>query len=326
MKKYITRKILSSLVLIVMITMVVFALTHLQPGNPYLDRLGPDMSAEQFENILRKVGYYDPLWLKYLKWAKGLVQGDLGISIKHGQPVTNLIRKYLSNSIVLISISFIISSLLGTIIGMRAGRSRGWFKKIIMSSSVALLSVPSFFVAIILMKYFAYDLKLLPSSGMYSLQLSSTATFIEISLDRIAHMILPVTVLVIMNIPAVIQFTIVNMEKEIGADYIRTAIAKGLSERVVIWKHAFKNVAVPLVALLSVQAPMIFSGAMITETIFDYPGMGKLGYDAVMARDYPLIMGVLLVNTIVVVIVNFSADFIYALLDPRIRLVKEKAS
>jgi peptide/nickel transport system permease protein len=129
-----------------------------------------------------------------------------------------------------------------------------------------------------------------------------------------------------MNIPAVIQFTIVNMEKEIGADYIRTAIAKGLSERVVIWKHAFKNVAVPLVALLSVQPPMIFSGAMITETIFDYPGMGKLGYDAVMARDYPLIMGVLLVNTIVVVIVNFSADFIYALLDPRIRLVKEKAS
>lgn len=322
MKKFVLKKLLSSFVLLILITMAVFALTHMQPGNPYLDRLGPDVSAEQFEQMLVKLGYYDPIWLKYLKWLRQVISGDLGYSIKHGQPVIMLIKKYLSHSIVLVSVSFVLSSIAGIAIGIKAGGGSKWFKNIVQSSSIALLSLPSFFMGILFIKWFAYDLKLLPASGMYSLKISSSAPFVDVFVDRIAHMILPVAVLMLMNIPAIVQFTMTNMERELRSDYIRTAKSKGIGRKAILWKHAFRNMAIPIVALLSLQAPMVFSGAMITETIFSYPGMGKLGFDAVLGRDYPLIMGVLLVNTVVVVVVNFCADFIYALIDPRIRLVK----
>lgn len=322
MKKFILKKLVSSLILLFLITLAVFALTHLQPGNPYLDRLGPDVSAEQFEEMLRKLGYYDPIWMKYLKWLGRVLIGDLGFSIKHGQAVIELIKKYLSHSIILVSTSFLLSSIAGVAIGIKAGGGPKWLKKIIQSSSILILSLPSFFMGILLIKWFSYDLKWLPASGMYSLKLAESASFLEILIDRIQHMFLPVVVLMLMNIPAIVQFTMVNMENELGADYIKTAKSKGIDNKSILWKHAFRNIAIPVVALLSLQAPMIFSGAMITETIFSYPGMGKLGFDAVLARDYPLIMGVLLVNTVVVVFVNFCADFIYAFIDPRIRLVR----
>lgn len=250
--------------------------------------------------------------------------GNIGISIKYGQPVSQLIKKYMSNSIIIISISFIISSMLGITIGMKAGRSNTWLKKIIESSTVLLMSMPSFLVGIVLIKCFAFDFKLLPSSGMYSLQLSSTAPWHELLVDRIKHGILPVTVLVILNLPAVVQFAMTNIQRELSLDYVMTAKSKGLSDKKIIWKYVFRNVAVLLVALLSVQAPMIISGAMITETIFSYPGMGKLGFDAVMGRDYPLIMGILLVNSVVVVLINFFVDFVYGVIDPRIQVAKEK--
>ena len=324
MKKYIISKLLSSLVLLVLITMVVFALVQLQPGNPYLDRLGPEMSPEQFEKMLQQVGYYDPIWLKYFKWLKEVLQGNLGISIKHGQSVSQLIKKYMAHSIVLISISYCISSILGVFIGVKAGKSRSYFKKITEYTSVGLMSLPSFFISIVLIKLFAYDLKWLPSSGMYNLSLSASATHIDKIIDKSLHMIMPISVLVLMNLPALIQFSMTNMEKELSADYIRTAEAKGISDFMITWKHIFRNIAIPLVALLSIQAPSIFSGAMITETIFNYPGMGKLGFDAVLARDYPLIMGILLINTVAIIVINFCADFIYVWIDPRIRLNREQ--
>lgn len=322
MKKFVLKKLVSSLLLLILITMAVFAMMHLQPGNPYIDRLGPDVSAEQFESMLRKLGYYDPIWIKYLKWLGQVASGDLGYSIKHGKPVLEMIRNYLAHSIVLVSISFVLSAITGIALGIKAGGGPKWLKKFIESSSIAMLSLPSFFMSILFIKWFAYDLKWLPASGMYSLKLSNSAGFYEVFVDRIEHMILPIAVLMLMNIPAILQFTMRNMERELGADYIRTAKSKGIGRKTILWKHAFRNMAIPIVALLSLQAPMVFSGAMITETIFSYPGMGKLGFDAVLGRDYPLIMGVLLVNTVVVVVVNFCADFIYALIDPRIRLVK----
>lgn len=324
MKKYLVRKFVSSVGLLILISMVVFALVQIQPGNPYLDRLGSNVSPEQFEEILKQVGYYDPIWLKYGKWLQDIIRGDLGTSIKHGQPVGLLIKKYMAHSILLMSISFLLSTLIGVVIGLNAGSRKSTFKSMARYFSLLLMSMPSFLLGLLLIKWFAYDLKWLPSSGMYSLTLSSTAPFYQIVIDRINHMIMPVITLMAINLPTIIQFTISNVEKIKDADFVRTARAKGLSEFKILWKHIFKNLVVPLVALLSVQAPSIFSGAMVTETIFNYPGMGKLGFEAVLARDYSLIMGVLLVNAVTIVMINFLVDFVYILIDPRIRLEKEQ--
>lgn len=325
MKKYILKKVISAIGLLFIITIVVFVLMNFQPGNPYIDRLNPSLSKEAFEEALRKLGYYDPIHVKYIKWLTQLLKGNLGYSIKHGQEVGKLIASKIGNTLVLVSVAFIISSISGIYIGIRTSASKSlYLKKFVNIFTVMILSMPTFFVGILLIKWFSYDLNLLPNSGMYSLQISKHSGIIEKMIDIIKHMIMPIIVLVLMNLPAVIQYSKTSMDKVIIEDYIKMAKSKGLSEKIVLWKHGFRNMAIPIVALLSLQAPIIFSGAMVTETVFSYPGIGKLGFDAVMGRDYPLVMGILLMNTIVVLLANLSADIIYGFLDPRISIDSKK--
>jgi peptide/nickel transport system permease protein len=318
LRRYLGRRALQTIPVLIGISLVVFLLVNLQPGDPYATMLDPSAGPELRETLLRDIGYYDPLPVKYFKWAARAVQGDFGYSIVYKEPVWTVIASRLGNTFLLSLVSLMLSTAIAVPVGvLGAVRPRSLADNLSTLAAFIGLSLPSFFFGMILIKLFAVDLGWLPISGMATAGMGPTDPGYWI--DVVRHLVLPAVVLALINTAALMRYARSSLMEILRQDYIRTARAKGVRPAGVIWRHAFKNALNPLVTIVSLQLPFLFSGALLTETIFVWPGVGRLNYEAVLNRDYPLIMGIVMILAVVTLVANLIADVVYALVDPRIR-------
>lgn len=318
--KYVLKRVGISIIVLLGVTFTVFILMKLQPGDPYKAMLTPDMSAESIEIKLQELGYYDNVFVQYQRWFISFIKGDLGYSIYYRAPVVTKIIERFSNTLVLLSTVFVLSTIMSISIGMIASmKPNSIFDKIANFISYLGISIPTFFLAMILIKKFSFDFGLLPASGNSSVGVDLTA--LGQIIDKIKHMVLPVTVLVFNQSGKMISHIRESFSETLKGEYIRTARMKGLSKSSVMLKHAFPVALPNIITILSLQLPNLLSGVIVTETVFVWLGMGRLTYDAIRHNDYPLIMGVTLFNAVLVLIVSLFSDILCKFVDPRIRKV-----
>jgi peptide/nickel transport system permease protein len=280
--------------------------------------MDPSISQEVVEQMLTKLGYYDPLPVQYFKWISRAIQGDFGFSIQYKQPVIDVIASKLGNTFLLSFCALTMTVLIAIPAGVfSATKQYSFFDYFVTFVAFIGISIPAFFFGLLLIKWFAVDLKALPISGMITVGKNYTGMARVIDIAK--HLVLPTIVLGLLETATLMRYTRSSMLEVKNQDYIRTARAKGVSERRVNFVHALRNALIPVITILSMQIPFLFSGALLTETIFVWPGIGRLNYEAVLSRDYPLIMGILMMLAIIILLSNFLADILYAFVDPRIK-------
>jgi peptide/nickel transport system permease protein len=322
MGKYLLRRLGTSVVILLGVSILIFALIHLQPGNPYSGMIDPSVPPKVVEQKLRQLGYYDPIPVQYLKWLGRVLTGDFGYSIQYKAPALNLIWEALKNTLLLSVVAFVLSSVLAVTAGIfTAAHSNSAVDRVVTLLSFAGVSIPTFFFGLLLVKWLGYDLALLPSSGMTSLRAGYTGS--AHAVDVLRHMVMPVLVLGLSQTATLLRYTRSAVLDALNQDYIRTARAKGLTWNRAVWTHGLRNSMISIITVLCMQLPQLFSGALITETIFVWPGIGTLNYNAILRQDYPLIMGIAMMLAVVILLANLLADILYALADPRIRLNRE---
>lgn len=319
MWNYIARRLLLMVPVLLGISVVIFALINLAPGDPYSSMIDPNVSAEDKRVMLESIGYYDPLPVKYAKWLGRAAKGDLGYSIRYKEPVTRVMARNIQNTLLLSMSALLVSVLMGVPLGvLSATHKRSLFDNVITVFSFLGLSMPVFFFGMLTLKYLAFDLNLFPISGMVSI--GQDYKGLRAAVDLAHHMVLPVMVLGTVNMASLMRYTRSSMLEVITQDYIRTARAKGLRERTVIYRHALKNALIPVVTVICNSIGYLLSGALLTETVFSWPGMGTLVYQAILNRDYPLVTASTMVIAVFILLSNLLADILYAFLDPRIKL------
>jgi peptide/nickel transport system permease protein len=318
MRKYIARRLLLMIPVLFGISIVIFALINMAPGDPYSSMIDPNVTAEDKKVMLESIGYYDSLPVKYVKWLGRAAHGDLGYSIRYKEPVTDVIARNIGNTMLLSLSALLLSVLIAVPIGViSATHKYSIFDYIITVFSFIGLSIPVFFFGMLMIKYLAFDLNLFPISGMVTV--GADYTGIKKFFDLLHHMILPVTALGMVNMASLMRYTRSSMLEVIMQDYIRTARAKGLKERIVIYKHALKNALIPVVTVVCMSMGYLLSGALLTETVFSWPGMGTLIYQSILNRDYPLVTASTMLLAIFILLSNLLADILYGFLDPRIK-------
>lgn len=318
MFKYAIKRMINTIPILLGISIIVFILINCQPGDPYSNMVDPSVTQEVKEQMLKQIGYYDPLPVKYVKWITRAVRGDLGYSIIYKEPVIEVIKSRVGNTVLLGIASLFLSILIAIPIGMISSVKRySIFDYVMTVLSFIGLSIPAFFFGMLLIKVFSVDLKILPISGMVTM--GKNYIGINHIIDIFNHMILPTIVLALINTASFMRYTRSSMISIIGQDYIRTARAKGVSSFGIVLKHALKNTLIPIITIISLELPALFSGALITETIFVWPGIGRLNFEAVTNRDYSLIMGLVMIFAVITLLSNLVADILYAAVDPRIK-------
>lgn len=319
MRQYIVRRLLQMVPVLIGVSILLFTVFAMAPGDA-IDSMGLErVSAERKAELRRMYGLEGPIHVRYINWVKKAVQFDFGNSIKHAQPVSEVINSFVWNSFMLSLTSFILSVLIAVPIGViSATKQYSGFDKFFTVFALLGISVPSFFFGMVLIKIFAVDLKLFPVSGMITPGVKHTA--FQHVLDVMKHMFLPLIVLTLGSVASLMRYTRTSMLEVIRQDYIRTARSKGLKEKVVVYKHALRNGLIPVITILGMHLPALFGGAIITEQIFVWPGIGKVALEAIQARDYPLLMGFEMLLAILTLFGNLIADITYSLVDPRIRL------
>ena len=319
---YLFKRLLLMIPLLIGITIISFTVIHLAPGEPtdLQTQMNPEASAELQER-LRK--YYDldkPLHVQYVKWLSRLVQLDFGNSFAQDhRPVRGKIAERLPVTILINSLSIVLILGVAIPIGiLSATHQNSLFDRGTTVFVFLGFAVPSFWLALLLMDFFGVRLGLLPISGIRSFGYEYLSAGDKI-IDVLSHLILPVFISAFGGLAGFSRYMRSNMLEVVRQDYILTARAKGLRERTVILKHALRNALLPIITILGLSVPGLIGGSVIFETIFSIPGMGKLFYDGVMMRDYPLIMGILVIGAVLTLLGNLLADICYALADPRIR-------
>ena len=311
---FILRRLLSVVPVLLIITFVTFFLMQLLPGGPLAAyENNPEISQKDIERLRHEMGLDRPIHVQYGSWLKNFAQGDWGYSFTTKRPVLSEIWDRLPNTLYLTGISLIVALIIAIPAGIiSATRQYSVFDHITTTLAYIGRSMPVFYSGLLLIIVFSIWLRWLPSGGMQTLGK-------EFSLiDSLRHLFLPVLSLSTLIAAKYVRFLRTSMLEVIHLDYIRTAAAKGLSERVIIYKHAFRNAAIPLVTVVAIDLPVLFAGALFTETIYSWPGMGRLFVDAATRFDYSVVMGIVAAIAFLVVVSNLLADVVYAILDPRI--------
>ena len=297
----------------VVVALFVFLLLRLSPGDPAAVIAGDYATAEDVQKIREKLGLSEPIFVQFVTWLGSLIQGDLGTSIFSNKPVTELIAQRLEPTLMLALTTIIFSILvavpLGTIAAFRAG---SWIDRLVMLFSVGGFSVPVFVLGYILIYYFSITWRILPVQGYRS-------PFEDGMLPFIQHIILPTLTLSVIYIALLARMTRASVMEVLEEDYIRTARAKGLSEVKILMQHALRNAAVPIVTVIGIGIALLIGGVVVTESVYNIPGLGRLVLDAVLARDYPIIQGLILFFSLIYVLLNLIIDLTYTLFDPRIK-------
>ena len=314
MGKYILKRILIAIPVLIGITLIDYAIMCLA-GSPLEMLKGPRISDAALQAKEIAAGLDKPLIVQYFVWLWQLLQGNLGYSMKSYEPVSAMIGSHIGPTLLLMGASLALSLLIAVPAGIYSAvkqYSKGDYA--VVTASFIGSSIPSFFLALILIYIFTVKLGILPSGGMNTLGMDGSVA------DTIRHMVLPVTVLAVSLAGSNIRYIRSSFLEILQQDYLRTARAKGIGYKRVIWKHAMRNALLPIVTVIGMQIPMLFGGAVIIEQVFSWPGLGLMTMTAIMGRDYPVIMGVCLLSAVVVLVSNLITDILYALVDPTIQL------
>ena len=311
---YLTRRTLATIPLFLGVSIILFFVLHLAPGGPadvYADN--PSVTPAALENLKRELGLDQPLPVQYLRWVGAFVRGEWGFSIRSGQPVLETALERVGPTLFLGGTAFALALLTAIPLGVfSALRRYSSVDYVFTFLSFLGISMPIFWLALMLQAFFAVQLRWLPSAGLETI---GDGGF----LDRLRHLILPASLLAIANIASWGRFVRSSMLDVLNLDYIRTARAKGLGERIITYRHAFRNALIPVVTVIALDFAGILSGAVITETIFAWPGMGRLFIEAMNGRDYPVLMALLMIGSVTLVFTNLLTDLVYSVIDPRIR-------
>ena len=314
MGKYILKRILIAIPVLIGITLIDYAIMCLA-GSPLEMLKGPRISDAALQAKEIAAGLDKALIVQYFVWLWQLLQGNLGYSMKSYEPVSAMIGSHIGPTLLLMGASLIVSLLIAVPAGIYSAvkqYSKGDYAVVTVSFIGS--SIPSFFLALILIYIFTVKLGILPSSGMNTLGMGGGV------LDTVRHMVMPVIVLAVSLAGSNIRYIRSSFLEILQQDYLRTAKAKGIGYKRVIWKHAMRNALLPIVTVIGMQIPMLFGGAVIIEQVFSWPGLGLMTMTAIMGRDYPVIMGVCLLSAVVVLVSNLITDILYALVDPTIQL------
>ena len=315
MGRFVLRRLLQALPLLIAISAVSFAILKLTPGGPLAAYEGnPLFTDEDRKRLEHAFGIDQPVPLQYLSWLGQFVRGDWGYSFASHQPVLALVAERLPNTVYLMGTVFVTVLLLAIPIGVFAAvKQYSWFDHVVTGATFAFLSTPTFWLGLLLIIVFGLQLRLLPLGGI------DTPGQPFNLFDRLRHLVLPVATIALVQLGSHVRYLRASMLETINQDYMRTARSKGLGERAIVLRHALKNAAIPLVTVVALDVPELFAGALVTEQIFGWPGMGRLFWDAATRFDYPVLMGILTVSSALIVLANLFADVVYGYLDPRIR-------
>lgn len=313
MTQYLSRRGIYLLVQLLVVATVVFMLLRLVPGDPARAILGDTATEEQVARVRHQLGLDQPIYRQYVSWMADVLRGDLGTSITSGRPVATDVRDRLGNSLELIVLATALSLIIGLPLGIIAGLRANRLPDFVLSAAAMLgLSLPGFVVGTVLLLIFALRLRWLPQTQ-----------FVEWSEDPAGHfklVILPVLTLAASTVAVIMRMTRSSMLEVVRQDYIKLARAKGLSERMVILRHALRNAINPVVSVVGLELATLLGGTVIVETIFGWPGLSSLLIAGVRARDYPVVQGVVLLIAVLTILINIAVDIAYAVLDPRIRV------
>lgn len=319
MMGFIVRRLLQMIPLLLGVTFLTFAIVNFVPGSPVSGlQVNPRARPEDIQRIEQNLGLDKPWYQRYLVWLGDVLQGDLGLSLTNYTPVTDRILSVLPNTLLLTCTSLVLALLVAVPLGvLSAVKHNSAFDQSATVVVTALAAIPSFWMGLMLIILFAvkfkeWGLPYLPASGMQDMRSPGGVA------DRIEHLILPASALAIVQIAGWTRFIRASMLETLGRDYIRTAEAKGLPQRAVVYGHAFRNALLPLITLVGLALPEVFGGAYLIETIFAWNGLGRLTLDATQANDYTLIMGATLFFAFLTMIGNLLADILYSVADPRI--------
>jgi len=312
MTAYIVRRLLLMIPVLLLVAITIFFLLHMSPGDPVAVLLGPDATTEQVEQVREALGLNEPLPLQLLHWFQGLLRGDLGTSIFLNKPVTEAILERAEPTILLTIGASLVAILIGVPLGVLSAVRRGSLLDT-GSMLVAMLgiSMPTFWIGLNLILIFAVTLRWLPAQGYQSISEAGVAT--------LKYLLLPSITLGAAQAALLARMTRSMMLEVLSEDYIRTARAKGVLERRVVFRHALHNAFIPLVTVIGLTFAVLMGGAVITEQVFNIPGVGRLLVQAVLRRDFPLVQGIVLTIAFLYVVINLLVDVLYVFLDPRIR-------
>jgi len=319
LRTYLLRRILQIIPVFLLILFILFFINEKAPGGPTSTMMDPRMTAEQKAILAERLDPSLPVYQKFFNWIGQAFQGSLGYSIRLKRPVTEVLGDFIGPTFLLGISSLILSMLIGIPVGIiSATRQRSLIDTSTTIFSLIGISMPTFFFGLLLIKFFAVDLRWFPIFGMQNMLLRKEP-WLTRALDIAWHTVLPAVVLGLSSTASFMRYTRSSMLEVIRQDYIRTARAKGLREKVVIYRHALRNSIIPIITLLGFWVPSLLSGAVMTETVFGYPGLGKISVDAVNTRDYPVILGVNAMLAILTLLGTLLADILYAVADPRIK-------
>lgn len=297
---------------ILAMSVIIFGITQILPGNVAYVIAGQFATPDQIAAIEARLGLNDPMWLQFVRWAGAALQGDLGTSMVMSRPVGPLVAEALGRSAQLAGVAFVLVATIGVVVGVLSGvKAGGWFDRVALVVTWLSVAMPQFFIAIVLVLLFSGHLGWLPATGYTPISAGV--------LNWLSHLILPVATLVVGLFAHVASLQRASMIEALGASYVRAARAKGLSERKVITRHALRNALIPTVTVLTLDLGILMGGIVVVETVFSYPGLGRLMITAVEQKDLPVLQASVLTVTVIYAFANLIADLCYLALDPRLR-------
>jgi peptide/nickel transport system permease protein len=314
MTEYLIRRVLQSVLVLFLITILTFVMIHAAPGGPTQVFLGPGLSPEAAKIQAHNLGLDQPVPVQYFKWIGGLVQGDLGHTFKNHIPVGDILWPTVKNTMILMAAAWILSLIIAIPWGIyNSTNEYGFSDQTSNFISYLGFAMPTFWFGIIMQQTFALKLDILPLSDMYDMDKQGDIG------NLMLHLVLPVTVLSLGFLAGYVKYSRSSMLEVLNQDYIRTARAKGLKERKVVFRHALRNALIPIITILGLDLPILVGGAALTESVFNWPGMGRLFVEMAVSREYSVLMSITLVVSVMVVIGNLLADILYAVVDPRVQ-------
>jgi peptide/nickel transport system permease protein len=320
MRAFIIRRLLIAVPVILLITLIMFVIINLAPGDPVDMFVGQQgLKPDEVERIRISLGLNDPIHIRYVKWLGQLVQGNLGYSYLDNQPVIHRLAERLIPTFSLMIFVIILAHAVAIPIGvLSAIRQYSWIDYLATGIAFFGVSFPNFFAGLVAIYVFSLTLGWLPTGGLATIGAGFSLS------DRIYHLLLPGMVLAFREVGVLVRYTRSSMLDVIRQDYVRTARASGLSEWSVTFRHALRNALLPLITMLGLMIPRLFAGVVIIEQIFQWPGMGRLAIEAILGRDYPVLMGLTLTSAVAVLVGNLIADILYAIADPLIRISEKR--
>lgn len=314
MRKYITKRLVTAIPVLILISMGAFMMLQMAPGDPAQLYVTPEATAEQIEATRRALGLDQPIYVQYWRWLTQAVRGNLGYSFTNHYPVLDIISTRLYPTFLLMGVTLLVSYIIAIPLGILSARKQGtWVDSFLTGGAFIGVSVPNFFLGLGMIYIFGVRLGWLPTGGMFPLGSDPSIGVI------IQHLVMPVIVLSAFSLANMTRYMRSTMIEVYGENYMRTATAKGLASRVILTRHGLRNALIPVITVIGTDLPRLVGGAIVTEQIFNWPGLGSLTMVAINQRNYPILMAITMLSAVMVLLSNLIVDILYAVVDPRIK-------